>query len=306
MRKLGRSSDSLELLLDTVCSMFGAILLIAILVALMAQTVKTDRSGEDASAEMLKRKIATAEADLAETRRLTDALAVPADNPAGALAAERKQVEFELSVARAQRDHTSAELQGRLAQQTEDVSAEWNQLSEQMRDLRRREEALENDIKTQNENSTRLDARVIDLSKQIHTDKNTHIVTLRFPKERARTKRSLAILCKFGKIYPVTDLKDKKNEESIDWTPKGEDEIARPIAARGWTVAGDKAAISHLLNDIPKNEVYVAFYVFPDSFDAFHALRDQVVAAQIDFGVHLERADSIMIWGETGSAPPPL
>ncbi len=41
-------------------------------------------------------------------------------------------------------------------------------------------------------------------------------------------------------------------------------------------------------------------------FAAFHALRDQAAAAQIDFGVELEPAGADLVWGSKGTTPPPL
>ena len=307
MRKLGRtSSDALELLLDTVCSMFGAILLIAILVALMAQTAKVDSPSDQASAEMLRRKIATAEADLAETHRLTIQLAAPADSPSASLAAEKQQIEQALAAARAQRDRMSTQLQDQVARQTVDFSAEWKKLIADLRALERKQEEIANALKAQDQNSARLNGRVAEISKLIQQEKEARVVTLRFPKERARTKQSLAVICKFGKIYPIMDADGRKNDTAIAWTGKGDGELSRPVEALGWTVAGNKAAIDHLLRSVPKGEIYLAFYVYPDSFDAFHSLRDQAAAAQIEFGVELDRAGSDLIWGSEGCTPPPL
>ena len=307
MRKLGRtSSDALELLLDTVCSMFGAILLIAILVALMAQTTKVVSSSDQASAEMLRRKIATAEADLAETRRLAARIAAPAENPTTALAAEKQQLEQTLAAARAQRDRMSTQLQDQVARQTVDFSAEWKKLTADLRALERKQEETTNAIKTQDQNSARLNGRVAEISKLIQQEKEARVVTLRFPKERARTKRPLAVICKFGKIYPLVDAEGRKNDSTIAWTAKGDGELSRPVEALGWTTAGNKAAIDRLLGSVPKGEVYLAFYVYPDSFEAFRSVRDQAAAAQIEFGVELDRAGTDLIWGSEGTSPPPL
>ena len=308
MRTLGRtSSDALELLLDTVCSMFGAILLIAILVALMAQTAKVESTSDQAGAEMLRRKIATAEADLTETHRLTGELTVPAESPSASLAAEKQQIEQALAAARAQRDRMSTQLHDQVARKTVDFSTEWKKLTADLRALERKQEEVANAIKSQDQNRARLDGRVAEISKLMQQEKEARVVTLRFPKERARTKRSLAVICKFGKIYPITDADGRKNDATIAWKSKGgDDELSRPIEALGWTTAGNKAAISHLLDSLPKGEIYLAFYVYPDSFEVFRSVRDQAAAAQIEFGMELDRAGSDLIWGSGGSSPPPL
>ncbi len=169
-----------------------------------------------------------------------------------------------------------------------------------------KQEEIASALKAQDQNSARLNGRVAEISKLIQQEKEARVVTLRFPKERARTKQSLAVICKFGKIYPIMDADGRKNDTAIAWTGKGDGELSRPVEALGWTVAGNKAAIDHLLRSVLRGEIYLALYVYPDSFDAFHSLRDQAAAAQIEFGVELDRAGSDLIWGSEGSSPPPL
>jgi hypothetical protein len=306
MRKLGRNRDSLELLLDTVCSMFGAILLIAILVALMAQTARVDHSGEQATTEMLQRKIATAEADLAQAQRAIEQIGAPPASTAGNLAAERKKLEAALAEARAQREKVKTLLQDQVARQTVDFSSEWKKLLAEQRELERRAMELENDIKAQEQNAARLKARAEDIGNSIQQAKEARVVNLRFPKERARTKRALPIICKFGKVYPLIDAQGQKNEATVVWSKKGSGELARPVEALGWNVAENGAGIDQLIASVPKAELYIAFYVYPDSFDAFHAVREKVIAAQIDFGLEMDRAGSDLFWGSSGTSPPPL
>jgi len=274
MRKLGRTStDALELLLDTVCSMFGAILLIAILVALMAQTVKVETPADQASAEMMHRRIATAEADLAKT--------------------QRKQM--------------SSQVQDLVAQETTDFSTEWKKLTGELRALQRHLQEVANEIKTQDENRARLEGRIAEINKLIQKEKDAHLVTLRFPKERARSKRALSIICKFGKIYPLLDVNGFKNDKTIAWTTKGEDSrLSTPIESLGWTVSDNKGAIDQILRNASKGEVYLAFYVYPDSFEVFRSLRDQAALQHLEFGVEFERAEYDLFWGSKGSSPPPL
>jgi len=308
MRKLGRtSSDPLELLLDTVCSMFGAILLIAILVALMAQTAKVETPESQASAEMMHRRIATAEADLAETRRLTAEAAAPSATGTAGLVAEKEKLEQELEAAKARREQMSSEVRDLVAKETIDFSTEWKKLTSDLRTLQRHLQEVENEIKTQDQNRAWLEGRIAEINELIQKEKEAHHVTLRFPKERARSKRPFSIICKFGKIYPLLDANGLKNGTTIAWTTKGEDSrLSRPIESLGWTVSANKGAIDQLLRNAPKGEVYLAFYVYPDSFEAFRSLRDRAVLQQLEFGVEFERAGNDLFWGSKGSSPPPL
>jgi hypothetical protein len=306
MRKLGRNKDSLELLLDTVCSMFGAILLIAILVALMAQTARVDPSGERASAEILQRRIATAEADLAQSQRLANQIGVPPATTAGALAREKEQLAIALAAARAEQQRVQEQLQSQISRQTADHSDEWKKLLADEREFMRQQVELENDIKTQDQNAARLIARSEALAKSTVEEKQAHIVTLRFPKEHARTKRTLPVICRYGKIYPLMSADGTKNETTVVWSKKGSNELARPVEALGWSPTENKSALEELFGSVSKEDQYLAFYVYPDSFDAFHTVRDMATAAHLEFGMELDRAGSDLLWGEDGASPPPL
>ena len=308
MRKLGRSGgDSLELLLDTVCSMFGAILLIAILVALMAQTTEVVTTSDQASAEMMKRKIATAEADLAETRRLASALATPAEQSSEALIEEKQQLELAVAAAREQRDQIGAEIRGQVADQTIDFSSEWKKLAGDLQALQARQEEAANAIKAQLQNTARLNGRVADIEKMIQKEKSGRVVTLRFPRERIKTKGAWPVICKFGKMYSLTNAGGGRNETTINWREKrpGSD-VSKPIESLGWTIADHREAINKLQRSIPKREAYVAYYVYPDSFEIFHWLRDQAISQGLEFGVELEPAGVELSWGSEGTSPPPL
>jgi len=306
MRKLGENRDSLELLLDTVCSMFGAILLIAILVALMAQTTREDTSGQRAGAEIIQRKIATAAADLTETRRLIAQTGMPASATAAELAAEKRQLIATLAEARAEGERVQAQLQDHIKRQTVDHSGEWKQLMADQRDLASQQAELENEIKTQDQNTARLNSRAADIIRAIKAEKESRVVSLRFPREHRSGKHFVSIVCKFGKIYPLMDGDGKKNQTSVVWSEKGSAELAQPVEALGWTLPENKSALDDFLNKINQSEFYIVFFVYPDSLDTYHALRDAVTAAHLDFGLELQRTGSELLMGAEGITPPAL
>ena len=182
-----------------------------------------------------------------------------------ALVAEKQKLEQELEQARSQREHMSSQVRDLVAKETIDFSSEWKKLTSDLRALQRRLQELENEIKTQDQNRGRLEGRIAEVNKLIQKETEAHHVTLRFPKERARSKRPFSIICKFGKIYPLSDTNGITNDKTIAWTTKGPDSrLSKPIESLGWTMSDNKVAIDHLLRSAPKNEFYLAFYVYPD------------------------------------------
>ena len=306
MRKLGRStSDSLELLLDTVCSMFGAIMLIAILVALLAQTGKVDSSAERSTAEMLERKIVAASADLALAQRLRDQLSQPADVNTAALAAEKRRMEQAVVALREKERSTDKQVGEQVSRQSADFSVEWKKLGAELAALERQQTEAANTIKAQDQNSERLRMRAAEMVKLTQTEKDARVAKLRFPKERARLKKSFAIIFKYGRVYPLHDESSIRNRRTIEWKTHDDADESIPIRDKGWTKE-DRVEIEGFLRKLPKGDFYLGFYVYPDSYEIFRATRDAAVAMGLEFGLEIIKGGSGMYWGTRGTTPPPL
>jgi hypothetical protein len=287
--------------------MFGAITLIAILVAILSRTGNVDSTVQEASADMLRRKIAMAESDLDQVRRLKDHIAKAPNVQVAALVSEKKELADTLEKAKMERESAGRELSEQVAGQNIDFTVEWKKLLAQLAALERKQTEVLNTISAQTENTERLRSRLKEISKLIQHEQDTRVVTLRFPKERAQTKRPFPIICRFGKIYPIYEISLEKNKRSIVWKDKGIDnELSKPIESLGWTAERDGPAISSLLHGISNSEFYITYLVYPDSFDAFRGIRDQAIAAKFDIGLELMRADVDIFWGPGGSMPPPL
>jgi hypothetical protein len=300
------SGDSLELLLDTVCSMFGAITLIAILVGLLANTGDPHSTARQSSADMTRRRIATAEADLKDAESLKVRLPKPDDSQIAASAIERKQLVEDLKEARKNEARASKDLQDSLRGQGESLNNDWNKLEQDRKALQRRIAEETNAIKAQEENARRLQLRIKEIGGQIQHEKEGRVVKLRFPREREKTKQPYPIICKFGKIYPVRDASMEQNMTMIKWVNEGRGKLSIPIDSEGWSPEKDEPAIRGMFHALSGSEFYVIFIVFPDSFDAYHDLRDRVTSAKLDFGLSIEPVNASIHWSEDGHTPPPL
>ena len=300
------SGDSLELLLDTVCSMFGAITLIAILVGLLANTGSPNSSAKRASADMTMRKIATAEADLKDAEALQARLPKPDNSQLAASVAEKKRLEDALKKARIDQLKANDDLQDSAAEQGANLNKEWKKLEEDWKTTQRRITEESNAIKAQQENSQRLQMRFKVIGELIEHEKEHRVVKLRFPREQEKTKQPYPVICKFGKIYPVYDAAMQDNTKTIKWVTEDRGKVSLPIESAGWSTIKDDAEISGMLRALSGSEAYVIFIVYPDSFDAYHELRDRVTASNLEFGLSIEPAEARIYWGEDGHTPPPL
>jgi hypothetical protein len=104
----------------------------------------------------------------------------------------------------------------------------------------------------------------------------------------------------------LTNAEGKKNETTVVWSKQDSGELAKPVEALGWLLPDNKSALEDLFNSVHKSESYITFAVYPDSFDVYHSVRDMVTAAQLDFGMELDRTGSELVIGADGASPPPL
>lgn len=301
------TGDSLDLLLDTVCSMFGAITLIAILVALLARSgqavVKTDGKAE---AEILERRIVTAEADLKAAQQLREQ-PNPVEHPAFAVAlTEKRKLTAALEVARARREEATQALVARTSAQDANVSQEVKELAASRSALERRTAELVNTLSSRGQDIARLKSRAEDLEKQLGEERRSRVIALRLPKERARTKRAFSLIVKFGMVYAVCDSTMTRNTRSITWTTDGNRYVSTPIETMGMSPNSDAESIATLLRTVSPSEFYITYFVYPDSITAFRAVRAQAVAAGFDVGFEILPAGNRLIWGPDGTLPSPL
>lgn len=309
MRKLGRTaSDSLDLLLDTVCNMFGVILLIAILVTLLTQTIPATPASDNSTAEILQRKIATAESDLADAIRLRDESAKGIDPKLVMLSSETLQLRQAIDQARSRLEQVDAKIHDQVVAQTFDFTSESAKLSQQLLEAERKQTELANTIKTDDQNTARLRSRSSALTQQTQQTKEARVTKLRFPKERTGTKDTFSIIVKYNQVYPLYNQNLDKNTETISWTPSvlSDSETAVPINGKGLDLVRDRAGIVRFLQAVPTADYYVAFYVYTDSFDAFHSLREMAVQAGFEFGWEPVQPGVQLRFGKGGHSPPPL
>ncbi len=306
MKKRHHGSDSLELLLDTVCSMFGAILLIAILVALMAQTGKQDSPGDQAGGEMLQRRVAVAEEDLANARRLIEQAAAAPAPDSNPLLEEKRKLEEALAKARGERARAQREAESDPKNVVTDYSAEEEKLGKQLRPLERKMQQVNNEIRAYEQELARIEGRMKEISSMIQKEAGSRAVALRFPKERAQTKRPFNIICKFDRVYPLDLPSGGRNEVSIRWVAKeGDSRESNPIEQAGWTTSADAARVESMLRGLSKSDHYIVLYVYPDSFEVFRAVREKATKMGLDCGFELQRPGYPIVWGSSGNAPPP-
>jgi hypothetical protein len=296
-------------------SAFGGIILIAILVALVSREAKkatpNDRIAE-ANAEMLERRIATAEKDLVATEGLRSdlktKLSVAEVSELAALIQMRDRLRAELD---ATQRKLSELAQSSTATATNDPSELLKTLTRELRELQRQQAAEANNNRALMENLERLKGRMNDLAVAMSKDRDQHTRKVRLPKERSKAKTAFNFIIRFNEVYPlqvVGDGESHLNEKSLKWEFLDNKESAKvqPIRGAGWDIQRDRPEIVRLLKSIPAAEYYVASYVYGDSFATFNEFKRLTIDAGLDYGWEPEGTLSGLVFGKNGTSPPPL
>lgn len=263
-------SDSLYLLLDTLCNAFGGIILLAVLVVLLTSKEKSQSAKSSDTQEMFQRRLAIAQVNLQQTLQLQASLQTNANDERWktqvSLLATRQHIQDEIKAIRELAAQNAKELD---ATASADPAERMKNLNAQLAAAQTKKLEAENSLAASKENTKRLNTRLAGLEKVATDLANESERKLRLPKEHETGKRVIYIIARYGRIYTCRNFDLSRNETDIEWTSTLTSEIAEPKKGRGIDPIGSAAGLGAYFRNLSGNSVYVAFCVFDDSFPAF-------------------------------------
>ena len=314
--KTGRfeQSDSTGLMLDIVCNVFGGILLIAILVALLAQETESELTPDpnsDAKWELIQRRIGRI---IAENERIKQKNAELEEEMAAMNDPIRYQLLDSLTEAKQELDTVEDELQAQ--QRALNVSSNIN-ADDLLENLKTAKAEAENQLAAEKAKSLLLEAslgqlkqRELDLVEERKVAKEKQISRKRLPQERPINKKPLWVLVRYGKLYPVRLPSSRnifdRNKGSIRWTDEFESKMAEPIPEKGIVVLENDTGWKAYLSRWAPGEYFLTFAVWPDSYRAFNAAkRIAVDEPGMSYGWDVWDRGEVIVFGDEGSVPKP-
>ena len=314
-RRQPQPSDSLEMLLDTMCNTFGGIILIALLIALLARENKVSEAERQRVAESsgaLEAQIQEAEKELARTKQLQTELEARTADPAQAgalkLIEERQRLRQKSAlldeVARASADAARA---GSAVSQ-EQVIAQMQAMTATNRDA-------EQKLIEQRNLGTSLLGRLEELKRGVQTESNRlaqvtaqQVQRMRLPREHPTTKINFNIIVRYGQLYPMHVFRGARaelNTTSLRFEP--EDATTKriiPLRGLGINLREGTNSLNALLREVSPDQVYFVFFVYEDSFAEFNALKPMVVQRRFEFTWVPHRNDDVLRLYTGANRPP--
>lgn len=310
-RSLGKASvNSLELLLDTICNMFGSIILITLLIVIVTSEKPTDQildMNQGPDREEIDRRIETARLQI---ESLMGEIQKERNKAPAATADEKIAADLQAKVQAAE-----AALQSALRDQQIAIDRTSPEFAKTLRDFKARLESitieitdLENQLADSQRRRPALQAELASLQAAYKGLTSGQVEKLRLPKIRSTSKKHSHVFCAHGQIYPVYSYSPSGDASFFgglrvkDLTSTDTEYI--PILGAGLPLQSSeiRKAFAHLPADR-----YLSVYIYPDSVDAFRALRNAFLGNSVDIGWHpLEMGQPLIFVTGGGGIPAPL
>lgn len=309
MRKLrNEAGESLDMLLDALCNVFGSLILISCLLVLMTNgPAATDGGALAMTGEMqtlLERRLQAAEQELKGLKKLKQKQATGGDAKLAALAAELEALRKTQERLRADKSALAAADE---KPATGDPTAEIERLRREIRALEEKIANAEVMELAGNETEKDLLKRIARIRDQLKNTAPTAEEHVRFPKEKDVTKSPMNMILKYGEIFPLTGTDGRPFPGITREQKEGEEGFAaRPNQSSGWRPARNLTQLREILAAARREGWYVSLYVYPDSFEVFRALREQILETGLDYGFEVLPEHYTMTFGPKGTSPKPL
>jgi uncharacterized protein YlxW (UPF0749 family) len=312
MARPTKPEDSLELLLDTMCNAFGGIIMIAILVALLIKDTKQAEKGPSAAvqASMVQRKLKQTRDELQSAQELKERLEKQLQQSADAAKLVQERDALQKQVQELAARASAAESLLRSTTDPTEARSKKDAIENKKAELQREMAEMEKNAKELSEKMMKLEKALADARAKRTIELGPP------PAERQTTKAPFNLIFRSGRLYPLHALGPNGmtiNQTDVKWTPVKGGQLAEPIPGAGIAAEKDEAAVRDFIAVLkkvkagldPGAELYVASYVYPDSFAAYLRFKQTLTAANTGIGQGWEpvKLDDELRFGATGFKP---
>jgi hypothetical protein len=281
-RRPAETDDSLELLLDTVCNMFGGIIFIAMLLATFAGVkgagIAKLAGGSENVAEIVllrstlqsaRERVARLEAS-ARDANLAGAIVRGEDTER--IAALADTVEADLTQARARLAESLAQL--------DRLEAKDRSVADTLRDAKTRAAALE--------------VEAGDLAAALQREKEARTVAARLPVTRLTHKKPFHIVLTRARAFEIYTNDGARgyttNDQDVAIAPKGAAALVTLKDTGGYPVTAALATHprwANLLRRLDPKEHFLYIAVYPDSYVEFRVFKEVALRAGFEYDIVL-------------------
>ena len=296
--------DSLDLLLDTMCNLFGGIVFVALLVALLAGDGASKKVNETLhpTEDLLRREIANLQADREVLSKSIESerKKIESSKDSGALADQQAILDLKNEL-KALKEALKMTIEN--TPEGQDLGEFLKKIKERKVGLENESVSLENKSKSLKEEKERLVKRLADLEERGKKIASERTQDFRFPREKPTAKKRLWIIVHYDSFYPVFDLRGSGSLrlDLVDVTELPGKTVIKAIRGQGLKSGQD---FSDWLGGLNVSEMFPVFVVYPDSFSKYKTIRDIALKNKIEYGSTFEEeGEPLILVTEGGSRP---
>jgi len=293
-RQMISTDDSLELLLDTICNTFGAVIFISILASILAQNSAPDSASPEETTAAIEETY-TRQRELSELRRRQQTME-------SQLAQQEELIRRfsnEESVSLAMQIHQDAQLQAKMSAQKTDA-ADAIEVTE--RERLQLERAMQERLKELNEAKSRQTEAANNL-RDIETD---HGHTAEVRRVHETTKFGFTFALDNGRLYSVHTSEDQ-NANDMDLMINRDDcevlevrgvTTIRPLKTAGLPIRGIVSAQQDAKSKLAVvgKQFVVRLFVAKDSFAEFLPVKEAMTGLGLEYALEIMPGDDVELF----------
>lgn len=312
-RKLhSNQQDSLDLLLDTLCNVFGGIIMIACLLAMLSrpQVSKAPTTPENPidheSGILMEKRIEMAQAELDGLEKLRAQLQSeddPSLRPLITQLAALKKTAEKMRQEKAKQDEI-ATLKAK--EKVRDSSNEIARLREQEQEIEKKLGIADRNTEAAAHMRQALEKQLADLQLELEDVETLKIEKLRFPRERTINKTASPIIVQYGQVFPLYDSAGNASPRVSQVASVNGTFTAFAKKGEGFNPTLQAAALREILKQLGSGNRYLTLYVYPDSYATLRELKKLIYELGVDYGMNLREEKSVLLFDPNGAKPAPL
>lgn len=294
-----RKEGSLDLLLNTLCDVFGSFIMIALILVLPTGIAHIAKPA--ANDETINRRISAAQAEMQRLeRQITESAADP---ELIRLNAEKQELESAIKSLKEKSARLGSTRSKEINASIRDVTKEDIVLLDKIKKARIAQEAARNALEESEKYQSTVASRIDSIKGKLSSAKKVRTQEMRLPRERVTSKGAANVIFRYGRIYPLQSS-DGRNTESLKWTPDGDEAFTvTPIEGKGY-LSSDTSRITGLASSISSDR-FVACYVYIDSIDAFRNFRKILQDRNVEIGWEPVDSGRNLSFASHGTSPNP-
>ncbi len=304
--------DSMELLLDTLCNVFGGIILIACLLAMLSRPKVSPNSTPVATPSdreagiLMEKRIEMAQAELDGLQKLRAQLQSEDDPSLRPLITQLEALKktAELKQQEKARQEERATLMA--TQAVQDISREVARLREQEQEIERKLGIANKDLEAARQRQDAARKKLADLQLELESVADLKVEKLRLPRERASNKITFPFILKHGQIFPLFDGSGKPTTIVRQVAAADGSFTALVNEGQGLSPHLHVHPLRELLRQVIASDRYVTLYVYPDSYGTMRVLKKLILEMKIEYGLELCTEHRVLVFDPKGAKPAAL